>query len=44
MESLATLSEVKNFFGYSTSKEFKDDWVQLEKKDQEEIRRLVTQG
>lgn len=43
MESLATLSEVKAFFGFQSSKEFKDEWVRLTENDKLEIRQGINQ-
>jgi hypothetical protein len=38
---MASLSEVKKYFEFPTSKEFKDEWVRMSNADQTELRRLV---
>ena len=44
MKSVATLSEVKQFFGFNNAKEFKEEWTELTKEDQDEIKALVKQA
>lgn len=41
MNEKATLTEVKNYFGNYTMKQFRDDWNALDEASRTEIRELV---
>ncbi len=40
-ENVASLMEVRDFFGYPNSKTFREDWVQVARPDQLEIKELL---
>ena len=40
-DTWASLTEVKNFFGYTDVKKFRQEWMELSGKDQAEIRELL---
>jgi len=44
MERLATLLEVKNYFGYSSLKEFKNDWELLDDESRQQLRVGIGNG
>ena len=40
---MASLTEVKAFFGIETTREFKSEWEVLTDNDRDEIRRLIAE-
>ena len=41
MPEVSSLTDVKKFFGYDTTADFRTDWKRLSKEDQSELRTLV---
>lgn len=43
-DKMATLTEVKKYFGYKTAAAFSRDWKQLTEKDQNDLKRGIGNG